>query len=66
MMYVQYSTVQYSTVHKLHFIILISVVTYQLRSDVTRVEMFLAGLLVMLYLTLHVSIVRLFKECRSA
>lgn len=28
------------TVHKLHFIILIYVVTYQSRSDVTRVEMF--------------------------
>ena len=54
------------TVHKLHYIIPISVVTYQLRSDVSRVEMFLAGLLVILYITLHVSIVRLNMECRSA
>jgi len=41
------------TGHKLHFIILISLVTYQLRSDVTRVEMFLVGLLVVLHITLH-------------
>jgi hypothetical protein len=36
------------TVHKLHFIILISVVTYRLRSDITGMEMFLAGRLVIL------------------
>jgi len=54
------------TVHKLHFIILISVVTYQLRSDVTKLEMVLAGLLVMLHITLRVSLMLLNKECRSA
>ena len=49
------------TVHKLHFIILIYLVTYQSRSDITRVEMFVAGLLVML----HVDTVRLNTECSS-